>query len=166
MWVRREILVIIIMSKRKRGHTHKDSQRLSKSWSFLDNTNTKSLTTFGFLWVHPQVLTHIDLRLNISWMPGWLIAATGGTAGLLSCTVLLSIFQPLMSSFGKIMAKARKRIQRGKTPWAENKWRPWVSQNQRLSLIYIYIIIYVYIHICIYYVCITYIYIYSIIIIL
>lgn len=54
--------------------------------------------------------------LNISWMPGWLIAATGGTAGLLSCTVLLSIFQPLMSSFGKIMAKARKRIQRGKTP--------------------------------------------------
>ena len=49
MWVRREILVIIIMSKRKRGHTHKDSQRLSKSWSFLDNTNTKSLTTFGFL---------------------------------------------------------------------------------------------------------------------
>eukprot|EP00435_Cladocopium_sp_Y103_P019552 s283_g4.t1 len=26
--------------------------------------------------------------LNISWMPGWLIAAAGGTAGLLSCTVM------------------------------------------------------------------------------
>ena len=158
------VLVNITMSKRKRGHTHKDSQRLSKSWSFLDNTNTKSLTTFGFLWVHPQVLTHIDLRLNISWMPGWLIAATGGTAGLLSCTVLLSIFQPLMSSFGKIMAKARKRIQRGKTPWAENKWRPWVSQNQRLSLICIYIYMYVYKYMYVYiyvYICIfMYIYIY------
>lgn len=142
-----EILNHFIMSKWKRGHTHKESQRLSKSWSFLGNTNTKSLTTFGFLWVHPQVLIHIDLRLNISWMPGWLIAATGGTAGLLSCTVLLSIFQPLMSSFGKIMAKARKRIQRGKTPWAENKWRPWVSQNQRFSYIYTFIM---YIYICIY----------------
>lgn len=53
--------------------------------------------------------------LNISWMPGWLIAATGGAAGLLSCTVLLSIFRPLVSSFVKIMATARKRLQR-KTP--------------------------------------------------
>ena len=150
-----EILNHFIMSKWKRGHTHKESQRLSKSWSFLGNTNTKSLTTFSFLWVHPQVLIHIDLWISHGCLAGWLRRREVLQAFL----VVQCCFQSSNHWWARL---ERSWLRPGREFSAAKRHEQKTNEDpgfRRIKDFHIYIYMYyVYIHMYIYYVCIMYIY--------